>query len=335
MLRLQTVLVFAIALLITSAFAQDPCTPIREAKQRTYGFHPDKLSKLERQQKSKKMDEFWNLVKQKGPDGLNCVRELIETETEDKYFLFDAASILTTFDKSGDSDKAILDGLVGTDLQEVDASGYIYTALQLSHRNVDIGPAASKYLHAAHVTTYLPAHGGYELNRVRGATLLYGSMSPALVDKYLNAEIRDPESEVRHTAAIILSMNLTEKSFKTIASLGTMDGMPDTARKEIIAIRKYRAVRVTRPSKYTREQMLEKVARFPEIDPDVDQAEDPALDNSIYATFTEGDLNALREGRRRMIRGVSNESVDEYMEISRILLNLVNVLDLYRNYRTR
>jgi hypothetical protein len=100
------------------------------------------------------MDDFWNLVKPKGPGGLSCVRELFETEKEDKYFLLDAASILTTFDKSGDSDKTVLDGLVGADLQDVDASSYIHVALQLSHRNADIGPAANKYLHAAHAATY-------------------------------------------------------------------------------------------------------------------------------------------------------------------------------------
>jgi hypothetical protein len=52
MLTRQTVLLFSITLLITSAFAQDPCATIKDAKQRTYGFHPYKLSKSERQQKS-------------------------------------------------------------------------------------------------------------------------------------------------------------------------------------------------------------------------------------------------------------------------------------------
>jgi hypothetical protein len=68
-----------------------------------------------------------------------------------------------------------------------------------SHRNVDIGPAAKNYLRAPHVTTYLPKHGGYELDRVRGAILLYGSMPLALVDKYLDPEIHASEPEVRDT----------------------------------------------------------------------------------------------------------------------------------------
>jgi hypothetical protein len=42
----------------------------------------------------------------------------------------------------------------------------------------------------------------------------------------------------------------------------------------------------------------------------------------------------LLDARRRSIRGVSDESVDDYSELSVVLLNLVNVLDLYRDYRT-
>jgi hypothetical protein len=66
---------------------------------------------------------------------------------------------------------------------------------------------------------------------------------------------------------------------------------------------------------------------------EIDEAENKALDNSIYATLTPDDVAALRAGRRRMIVGVSNESVEGYEEMSRILLNLINVLDLYPKHR--
>jgi hypothetical protein len=333
MLRTRIAFLFSITLVLTAfAGAQERCESIREAKQRTYGFHPAKLSKSEREQKSKQMDAFWTLVKQNGADGLSCIRGLIETERQDKYFLFDAASILTAFDQSGNSDEAILKGLLSADLQDVDPSGYVSLALQLSHRNIDIGPAANKYLHAPHVTTYLPRHGGYELDRARGAILLYGSMPPAMVDKYLESEIQSPDAEVRDTAAIMLSLNMTEASFKTIASLGTGDGL-GKARQQVMSVRTYQTVPVVRPSKYTREQTLQKVARFPEMESDMNEAEDKTLENSVYATFTAADIGALQEGRRRMVQGVSDESVDGYVETSRVLLNLINVLDLDKDYR--
>ena len=92
------------------------------------------------------------------------------------------------------------------------------------------------------------------------------------------------------------------------------------------------------PPKYTREQMLAKVTKFPEMDMDASanpEAENKALDNSVYATFRVDDVEALRESRRRLITGVSNESVEGYVEMSRVLLHLINKLNLYAEYRTR
>lgn len=142
-----------------TAFAQDQCAAINRAKARTYGFHPLMLSKEEREQKSKLMDEFWNLVQSGGQPAVACVRQLMGKETADAYFLFDGASLLSKVDKSGASDKAIVDGLTRTDLKDVTPDGYIHLCLQLSMRNVDIGPAAINYLHAKNVTVYLPRHG--------------------------------------------------------------------------------------------------------------------------------------------------------------------------------
>ena len=311
------------------------CAPIQSAKNNTYGFRPSRLNDSERKTKSAAMDRFWDLAKSSGPEGIECLKQLLLAEKDDKYFLFDAASLLASLDSSGGSDTAILRGLSRTDLQDVQVDAFIALALQLSHRNVDIGPAARNYLHAQNVTVYLARHGGYKLGRVEGSILLYGSMEPASVDKYLSQEVRSADAETRDTAAIVWSMNLTGESFRGLAALGKMKDFSEGARQATQGVRKSRDVAVTRPPKYTRDQMLRKVSRFPDIDPNIDEAEDKALDNSIYATFKQDDLDALREGRRRMIQGVSNESVEGYGEISRIILNLINVLDIYKEYRVR
>jgi hypothetical protein len=321
-------------LLVATGAAQDPCSAVNQAKVKTYGFHPSKLSKQERDRKSKRMDEFWNQVQASGQRGSECVRQLISVEASDTYFLFDGASLLAHLDKSGSSDQSILSGLVRTDMEDVDPAGYIAVALQLSARNIDIGPAANKYLMAPNVTVYLPQHGAYELDRVRGAILLYGSLRPALVDSDLIPQLSSPEQEVRSTAAMILAQNMTEESLGALRSLGKMETFSKPAREWATAVQARRQVDVTKPAKYTRQQMLEKLARLPEMDSNIDEAENKALDNSIYATFTAQDLDALRDGRRKMITGVSNESVEGYEEMSRILLNLINVLDLYPQYRS-
>lgn len=329
-IRYSLILLFFAA----TSLAQDRCAAINQAEAKTYGFHPATLSKEARAQKSSQMDEFWNLVESGGQPALACVRQLMTRETADTYFLFDGASLLSKLDKSGASDQAILDGLTRSDLKDVAPDAYIHLCLQLSKRDVDIGKAASNYLHADRVTVYLPAHGAYKLGRTEGAVLLFGSLRSSLVDKYLIPELSSTDQEVRDTSALVLSQNLTEESYKALTSLGEMKGFSEESRQAVTYIKTRQHVEVTKPSKYTRQQMLDKLARLPDMDPDIDEAEDKALDNSVYATLTADDLDALREGRRRMIVGVSNESVEGYQEISRVLLNLINVLDLYPQYRT-
>ena len=53
----------------------------------------------------------------------------------------------------------------------------------------------------------------------------------------------------------------------------------------------------------------------------------------VYATFTEADVATLRESRRKFITGVSNEAVESYSEMSRVLLNLINKLGMYSELR--
>lgn len=326
--------VFVVAVLLAGACcAQDKCAALERAKARTYGFHPPTLTKEQRQQKSKQMDDFWNLAGKSGQPAIACLREMIAAEKTDTFFLFDGASLLASLDKSGASDPAILDGLVRTDMKDVTSDGYIGLCLRLSRRNVDIGAAAGKYLHAPNVTVYLPQHGAYKLDRISGAILLYGSSEPALVDKYLIPELSSPDREVRNTAAIILSQNLTEDSLKALSSLRAMENFSKEAQESVRFVTTRHAVEASKPAKYTREQMLNKLARLPEMDGNIDEAENKALDNSIYATLTPDDVAALREGRRHMIGGVSNESVEGYEEVSRVLFNLINVLNLYPQYR--
>src|SRR5262245_27436631 len=230
--------------------AQTPkCAALADAKRSTYGFRPSQLSDAERGPKTIAIDRFWDLAKAAGVDGLACIRAMVAQEKTDKYFLFDAASLLATFDNSGASDAAIVDALSRTDLDDVDPPGFIDVALRVSRRYPDIGPAAHNYLHATKVTAYLPAHGGYKLDRTAGAVLLYGSMAADAVDKYVAIEVSSKNLETRDAAAIVWSLNMTEASFKGLAALGDMTNFSNATREHIRTIRRYVRVPVTRPPK--------------------------------------------------------------------------------------
>src|SRR5437763_16133117 len=58
------------------------CKTISDAEQRTYGFHPSKLSDAERTQKSSAMDAYWAWVKRSGAEGAACSRSLLQKQNE-------------------------------------------------------------------------------------------------------------------------------------------------------------------------------------------------------------------------------------------------------------
>jgi hypothetical protein len=334
-LTLCVVVLFSSISLSVPARGQETCNAITTAEKTTYGFRPAKLSEAERKAKSAVMDTFWNLVKSAGPGGADCLRQLLQKQT-DGFAVFDEGSLLYSLGNSGESRDVVARAIAKTDLADVQTADYVRFALRLAHDGAEIEPIARNYLTAtSNVTTYLPAHGGFQLNRAAGALLLYGVLPTEKMDEVLSKEVNSGSAETRNAAAIVWSLNMTEQSFKGLAALGDMKEFSDETRRQVRSVLIPYEVRVTAP-KYTREQMLAKISKFPDLDIDPSEdfdRENKALDNSVYATFTEADVATLRESRRKFITGVSNEAVENYTEMSRVLLHLINKLQMYAEFR--
>lgn len=317
--------------------AQTTCKAIAETEQKLYGFRPPKLSDSERKQKSEAMDSFWQMVKRSGQQGVACLRPLLEKQT-DAFAVFDEASLLYSLDRSPDSLDIVARAVAKTDMADIQPADYVRMGLALAKQGLDTEPIARNYINAnSDVTAYLPEHGAYRLDRGAGAILLFGVLPSDKIDDALSAEVKSSNPDTRNAAAIAWSLNMTARSFKGLADLGDMKDFSEEARHQVHGTLVPFTVRVSTP-KYTREQMLAKLAKFPEMDMDPSEdfeRENKALDNSVYATFTPADVDTLRESRRKLITGVSNESVEGYAEMSRVLLHLINKLGLYAEYRTR
>jgi hypothetical protein len=315
--------------------AQDTCKTVAEAERKTYGFRPSKLSDAERKLKSVAMDSYWNLVKRAGPAGADCLRQLLQKQT-DGFAVFDEASLLYSLSNSPESRDTVVEAIAKTDLADVQPADYVRLGLRLAHDGADIEPVSRNYLTATNdVTTYLAAHGGFKLDRPAGALLLYGIMPTEKIDDALSKAVNSGSAESRNAAAIVWSLHMTERSFKGLASLGDMKEFSSETRRQVRSVLIPYEVPVT-PAKYTREQMLAKISKFPDFDMDPTEdfeRENKALDNSVYATLTEADVATLRESRRKFITGVSNEAVESYSEMSRVLLHLINKLHLYEEFR--
>jgi hypothetical protein len=341
--RAAFIVCFAALLLLTfseTAQAQSAsCASLTALQTKTYGFEPPRLSSSERNQKSDQMDHFWEMATKSGPAAVPCLRQMLASEQNDAFFMFDGSSLLLTLDSSPETLTTISKSLLHTDLKDVDTAAYISLLLQLSHRDIDIGPLAEKYMTYASVETYLPEHA-MKLGRVDGALILYGSMNPEMAEKYLEGLAKGEDQNARAAAVFSLALNLTEASFRVFHAGISLSGVTGDDQKAINSILHYEAPKMLPQPLLSREQVLKRTnavirGDFEHIDesnpPYV--AGDDAFKNSAPVQLTPADLPLVLEARRHSVRGVSDESIDEYMFWSRLILEIINRNDLYKELR--
>jgi hypothetical protein len=315
------------------------CASLKTLEAKTYGFEPPHLSASERNEKSDEMDHFWEMAKKFGPAAAPCLQQMLASEQNDAFFMFDGSSLLFTLDSSPESLAAISKALFHTDLKDVDTAAYISLLLQLSHRDVDIGALAEKYMTYPSVETYLPEHA-MKLGRVDGALILYGSMKPEVAEKYLEALAEGDDQNARAAAVFCLALNMTEASFRAFHAGISLNGVNGDDQKTIRSILSYETPQTLPQPLLSREQVLKRTnavirgdfERVDESNPPY-VAGDEAFKNSAPIQLTPADLPLVLEARRQSVRGVSDETIDEYMFWSRIILEIINRSNLYKGLR--
>jgi hypothetical protein len=350
----------------------ETCDALRQAKAKVYGFSITKMSEAEIDAKGKEIEAFWKQVQAAGPEGANCLRGMLVAEKTDHNFRFDAASVLFQMDRTPETLKLVRDAVTQTDFQETDPANYISLALELGQDGVDIQPLAAKLLRNPNAVIHIPEHS-LDLDADTAALFLYGSMPTSDASKALIGELRAAEPFVRAAAAHLLAEQLTEDSFRAIGRWdGVSKIQEEFRRNDIQAVMKYQAPEAAQLAnpKFTREQVLKIVAGLPHTQKEFDDAmntkgaefekqmkdknatqeeiakavtegepiygiaDHTAFLNSAIATLKTEDLETLREARRKSLSNVSDESLSEYLSFTRLMIALINRLDLYKEYRT-
>jgi hypothetical protein len=336
--RATIVVVFLGWLLVTlregpaSATMESACVQLQKEKSNTYGFHPSQISQKERATKSSQMDQFWELVKSQGPLGIACLKQLIVAEQQDGFFVFDAASLLLSLDTSTASLEVASSGIAKADLKYLDSSSYIRTTLFLFHRGIGITPLVEHYMMAPEVKGFVPQHA-MTLDRETGAVFMYGSMPNSSADQSLIRMLNSKDSATKNATVALLSLSLTEDSFKAIKTVDRTS-LPESIRKSVEGSLKHQRIEDAGPTKKSRAEVLQTLDRIPKFGGDFwGVAGDKEFTQSAIALLQEEDLPVLREARRKSIYGLSDEALHEYFALSRVLLGVINRLDLYKEVR--
>ncbi len=334
----------SLLLLVTAAAAQQQgCAELQTLKKTTYGFHPSKLSQLQQTAKEEQIDRFRELAESQGERGVRCLREMLQSENRDSFFLFDAASLLLHLDDSQPSLAVVSESALRSDLGEINTAGYVELVLELAQHGVDTTALAEKYMRYPAVDGDIPERS-LRVDRATGAIFLYGSMSAERADKDLVPLLAAKEADVRSTAALELALNMTLESYRALAGLPGIDHLPEYVRKEVVESLAYHAPAGNAIPTYSREQVLLRLRTLPRTaeqiaaelkkeNPVLGIADDEPFIRSAIATLTAADLDAVREARRAALRTVSEDSLYEYAAYTRVILGIINRLDLYKEYR--
>ncbi len=334
----------SLLLLVAAADAQQQgCAELQALKKTTYGFHPTKLSQLQQAAKEEQIDRFRKLAESQGERGVRCLRGMLQLEHSDSFFLFDGASLLLHLDDSQPSLAVVSEAAGRSDLGETNTAGYVELVLELAQHGVDTGALAEKYMRYPEVDGDIPELS-LRVDRATGAIFLYGSMSAERADKDLVPLLAAKEADVRGTAALELALSMTLESYRALAGLPGLDHLPEYVQKEVVESLAYQALGTNVIPTYSREQVLVRLHTLPRTaeqmaaelkkeNPVVGIADDEPFIRSAIATLTAADLETVRESRRAALMSVSDESLYEYAAYTRVILGVINRLDLYKEYR--
>ncbi|HYN16219.1 MAG TPA: hypothetical protein VES66_10585 [Terriglobales bacterium] len=334
----------SLLLLAAAAAAQEPgCAELQALKKETYGFRPTKLTQQQQTAKEKQIDRFWKLAGTQGKRGVACLRGMLKSESADSFFLFDGASLLLHLDDSQPSLAVVSNAAGRSDLGVINAAGYVELVLELAQRGVDTGALADKYIKYPKVDGYIAEHS-LPVDRATGAIFLYASMPADRADKLLVPLLGAKEAYIRDTATLQLALNMTQESYRALAGLAGIGSLPEYARKQVIAALAYHAPEGKAIPTYSREQVLARLRALPRTPdqmeaelrkekPVVGIADDEPFIRSAIAVLSDADLGTVREARRAALLSVSDESLHEYVAYTRIILGVINRLDMYKEYR--
>jgi hypothetical protein len=304
------------------------CETLAKLEASTYNFRPSQVTKQQRTTKSNEMDTFWERAKG-SPD---CVAELLRKEKDGSFFLFDGAALLMEEAPSKENAQLAADSILRSNFEDIDVAGFISMYLRLNRTGADVGRLAQAFLKQQKVQGYVPQHS-LTIDRTVAAMFLFGSLSAEQNDRYLLPLISDLNQEVRESAIYMATASMTQASFQALATLDRSK-LPKELNGAIDSVLLPRRTGAGGTPKYTREQILAKLRKFPEMDSsDFEEGEAKEIDRSLVLTLQKEDVPLLREARARSFAGLSDESLYRYKDMTNLLISVINHLELYKDVR--
>lgn len=312
-----------ILFLLTSyiSIAQTTCDSLTLLKKSVYGFKPSDLSDSLKNLKSEELDVFWKTARNNPTDASKCLQSLIETETKDSYFCFDASSLLLRLDTSTQYLPTVVAGLKKCNLEDLQLNAYLQICFYLGYKGQDIGELTTNLISIPNARIFLSNHF-LTLNAIDASIFLFNIMPTTTAESVLISTIQNGNSTAKHNAAVVLNLLATDNGDKFLNSLIEKKQLGDSTVQFIIKDRKTFIIKTKGST--SRAKVMEALNDVPyNFEKEFyGFAGNDKLISSACKQLNKEDIEKIRDARRKSTPGLSDEALHEYFALTKILMTV-------------
>ena len=207
------------------AIAPGQCDALQREIAQTYNFNPVGLSQSQMDAQSKRLDVFWDRVRQSRPTLVPCLRKALNEDHSTSFFGVDGSMLLVDVDPSRASKALQVRKFIEANLDGTDLEYWVKTMAQRGVEGFDTSAAGEKWLAYPKAKYNDSIHGGFPVGSFYGAIFIFGSMDEKLATPMLVRIINDVNHSHRDEALAILMSQVTPESMEALKHVNTA-GLP-------------------------------------------------------------------------------------------------------------
>jgi len=314
-----TIVLSILMIASTVCSAESTCDSLLQIKNKVYGFRPRDLSDSLMDLKSKELDTFWDAAKTNPVAAAECLKSMIEKETSDSYFCFDASALLLQLDTTTKYFPTIVAGMKKTNLDDIQLSIYLQLCFYMGLKGQDIGDLTTTLISIPNAKVDLRSHF-ITLDAIYASIFLFNVMPVKTAEDVLISAINNGNATAKHNGAVVLTLIATDNGDSILNSLLERKVLADST---VDIVGKYRAVPpLKEDGTATREKVLESLHDVPyNFEKEFyGFAGNADLIASACRLLNKGDQELIRDARSRSTPGLSDEALHEYFALTRILM---------------
>lgn len=314
---------FTVLLLLVShlTLSQTTCDSLVLLKKKVYGFKPSDLTDTLKSLKNNDLDLFWNTARHNPNEASQCLKTLIENETTDSYFCFDASSLLLRLDTTATYIPTVIKGLKKCDPSDLQLESYLKICFYLNYKKQDVSELATKLISVPDANIFLSDHF-LTLSAIDASLFLFNNMPTETAEASLISAITNGNPTAKHNAAVVLNLMATDSGDQFLNALIEKKELDHSTIEFIMKDRK--AFVIKPKGSESREKILEYLNDVPyNFEKEFfGFSGNEKLIASACKQLNKQDLDKIRSARQKTTPGLSDEALHEYFALTTILMTV-------------